>query len=337
MPIVAGDAYRGMIARALDGGYAYPAVNVSSSQTLNAALRGFVEAESDGIVQVTTGAAAYAAGQAGDMAAGARALAGYAHAVGADLPVRIALHTDHCPPEALDRYVRPLLAEARARRERGEPPLFGSHMFDGSSLPLQENLRIAVPLLEECSALDLLLEVECGVVGGEEDDVRGEAGPRLYTTPEDLLRVVDALGAGERGTYLVAATFGTVHGVGAGDRPELRPEILAAGQEALARRRPGARFAYVIHGASGADPEGILAAVRHGAVKVNVDTDVQYVFTRAVADHVLTRYAEVLHVDGGVGDKAAYDPRAWGRRAEAAMAARVAEACRLLGSAGRSA
>jgi fructose-bisphosphate aldolase, class II len=337
VPIAAPARYRAMIDAAQAGGYAYPAVNVTSSATLNAALEGFVEAGADGIVQVSTGGGTYASGAAHDMAVGARALARFAHEVAAGLPVLIALHTDHCPPDAVDRYARPLLAESRARVARGEAPLFGSHMFDGSSLPLEENLALATPLLAEAAALDVLLEVECGVVGGREDDIRGEAGSRLYTTTDDLLRVAEVLGTGERGRYLLAATFGTVHGVDAGAPPALRPEILRDGQEALRDRHgPSARFAYVVHGSSGSDPDAVLAAIRYGAVKVNLDTDAQYAFSRAVADHMLTRYAGVLRVDGGAGDKADYDPRSWGRAAESSMAARVSEACRLLGSAGRS-
>jgi fructose-bisphosphate aldolase, class II len=337
MPIADPGLYRAMIDAAARGGYAVPAINVSSSSTLNAALRGFADAGSDGIVQVTTGGAAFAAGPARDMAVGAKALAYHAGEVAARLPVLVALHTDHCTPDALDGFVRPLLAESRARRARGGEPLFGSHMFDGSGLPLAENLAVAAPLLAECASLDVLLEVECGVVGGAEDGARGEDGEGLYTTPQDLLRVAEALGTGERGRYLVAATFGTIHGIRAGARPALRPEILAEGQTALAARHgPDARFAYVVHGSSGTDPAALRAAIEYGAVKVNVDTDAQYAYSRPVADHMLTRYAEVLRVDGGVGDKAAYDPRAWGRAAEEGMAARVSEACRLLGSAGRS-
>jgi fructose-bisphosphate aldolase class II len=337
VPIADPARYRAMIDAAQAGGYAFPAVNVSSSATLNGALRGFVEAGSDGIVQVSTGGGAYASGPAGDPAVGARALARHAHEVAAGLPVLVALHTDHCPPDAVDRFVRPLLAESRARVAAGGTPLFGSHMFDGSSLPLEENLAVAAPLLRECAALEVLLEVECGVVGGEEDEIRGEVGGRLYTTVDDLLRVAGVLGTGERGRYLVAATFGTVHGVRAGAAPALRPDILRDAQAALAARHgPGARFGYVVHGASGADPDAILAAVGHGAVKVNLDTEMQYAFSRAVADHMLTRYAGVLRVDGGAGDKADYDPRSWGRVAERGMAAKAAEECRRLGSAGRS-
>ncbi len=320
-----------MFDAALDGGYAYAAVNVTSSQTLNAVVRGFTDAGADGIVQVTTGGAKYLAG-GGDRAAGARALAALAREVAS--PVRVALHTDHCPPEQVDEFIRPLLAASRERVERGEPPLFNSHMFDGSTLPLEENLAIAAELLEECRDLGIILEVECGVVGGEEDGIGGDVdASRLYTTTADLLRVVEVLGTDG---YLLAATFGNVHGVHAAGHVTLRPEILREGQDALAAAHPGARFAYVFHGSSGTGDAELAEAVSYGVVKVNVDTEMQYAFTRAIADHVLTRYNGVLRVDGSVGDKNAYDPRAWGARAEEAMAERVADECRRLGSAGRS-
>jgi fructose-bisphosphate aldolase class II len=334
MAIPTPEQYAAMLAAALDGGYAYAAVNVTSSQTLNGALRGFADAGADGIVQVTTGGAKYLAGGR-ERAAGARALAALARAVAADVPVQVALHTDHCPPEQVDEFLRPLLAESRERVARGEPPLFNSHMFDGSTLPLEENLRIAAELLAECRELGIVLEVECGVVGGEEDGIGGDVeASRLYTTTDDLLRVVEVLGTGG---YLLAATFGNVHGVYAQGHVKLRPEILREGQQALAATHPGARFAYVFHGSSGTPDDELAEAVSYGVVKVNVDTEMQYAFTRAVADHMFRHYGGVLRVDGSVGDKSAYDPRAWGARAEAAMALRVADECRRLGSAGHAA
>jgi fructose-bisphosphate aldolase, class II len=333
MPVPTPEQYAAMLDAALDGGYAYAAVNVTSSQTLNGALRGFAEAGSDGIVQITVGGARYLAG-GGDAAAGARALAGLARELAPRLPVQVALHTDHCPPEHVDDFLRPLLAASRERVARGEPPLFNSHMFDGSTLPLEENLLIARELLDECREADIVLEVECGVVGGEEDGIGGDVeAERLYTTTEDLLRVAEVLGTGDRGRYLLAATFGNVHGVYAPGHVTLRPEILRAGQEALGDRP---RFAYVFHGSSGTAPAELAEAISYGVVKVNVDTDLQYAFTRAVAHHVFTRYDSVLRVDGEIGEKHAYDPRTWGLVGEAAMAARVVEACRELGSAGRS-
>ena len=340
MPIATPEQYRELIDAARAGSYAYPAVNVSSSETLNAAMRGFAEAGSDGIVQVSTGGGEFASGGAvEDMALGAKAIAEYARLLAARYPVLFVLHTDHCPPDKLDRFLRPLLAESVERRDRGEQPLFGSHMFDGSSLPLEENLRIAAELLEQCAAADVILEVECGVVGGEEDGVSAEGAPRekLYTTTEDLLRVAEVLGTGEKGRYLLAATFGNVHGVYAPGNVKLRPAVLREGQEALAEAYgPDASFDYVFHGGSGSDPSDIAAAVDYGVVKMNVDTDMQYAYTRGIAGHMFEHYDGVLKVDGATGDKKAYDPRAWGRKGEASMAARVAQACEDLRSAGRS-
>jgi fructose-bisphosphate aldolase, class II len=333
------DQYAAMLDAASAGGYALAAVNVTSSETLNGAMRGFAEAGADGIVQITTGAAEFLSGAAvKDMALGARALAEYARVLAERYPVLIALHTDHAPPDRFDAFVRPLIDESRRRRARGEQPLFQSHMFDGSTMPLAENLQISAGLLDELAPVGVVLEVESGVVGGEEDGIAGpRAGHReLYTTTEDLLQVVDALGAGERGRYLLAATFGNVHGVYTPGNVELRPELLRDGQQALAAARPGARFQYVFHGSSGSAEADVRAAIANGVVKVNLDTDAQYAFTRAVAGHVFANYDGVLRIDGGVGRKGAYDPRSWGRKAEAALASRVAEAVHLFGSSSRS-
>jgi fructose-bisphosphate aldolase class II len=333
------EQYAAMLDAASAGGYALAAVNVTSSETLNGAMRGFAEAGADGIVQITTGAAEFLSGAAvKDMALGARALAEYARVLAERYPVLIALHTDHAPPDRFDAFVRPLIDESRRRRARGEQPLFQSHMFDGSTMPLVENLRVSAGLLDELAPVGVVLEVESGVVGGEEDGIAGpRAGRReLYTTTEDLLQVVDALGAGERGRYLLAATFGNVHGVYAPGNVELRPELLRDGQQALAAARPGARFQYVFHGSSGSEPHEVREAIANGVVKVNLDTDAQYAVTRAVADHVFANYDGVLRIDGGLGRKPAYDPRSWGRKAEAALASRVAAAAQLFGSSARS-
>src|SRR6266498_4072890 len=316
------DQYRSMIDTARSAGFAYPAVNVSSSETLNAALRGFAEARSDGIVQITTSAAKYLSGPANDMAAGARAFAEFAHIVAARSPVLIALHTDHATPEHVDDFIRALLRESRRRRERGELPLFNSHMFDGSELPLADNLRIAAELLREANELDVLLELEIGTVGGEEDGIDNEriARERLYTTPEDALAVAERLGTGERGRYLLAATFGNVHGHYASGNVRLRPELLAELQETVAERFGDTRgFDFVFHGGSGSTVEEIRAAVDNGVVKMNVDTDTQYAFTHAIEKHLAQGSRDGRRA---AIDKHLYDPRSWGRKAEQAMAVR---------------
>jgi fructose-bisphosphate aldolase class II len=337
MPIAAPEAYAEMLDRAGSGAFAYPSVNVTSSQTLNSALRGLAEAESDGIVQVTPGGAAFLSGASvGDMASGAIALAEFAHVVAAGYPVTVALHTDHCPPDRLDAFLRPLLARSQERVAAGGPPLFQSHMWDGSSLPLEQNLALAADLLAACVQAHAIMELEIGVVGGEEDGITGAAGAKLYSTSGDALQVADRLGLGERGRYLLAATFGNVHGVYQPGHVQLRPDVLRDIQETVGARSGRQRpFDLVFHGGSGSTLEEIHQAVGYGVVKMNLDTDAQYAYTRAIADHMLRNYDGVLKVDGEVGRKEVYDPRSYGRAAESSMAERVAQACRDLGSAGK--
>ena len=339
MPIATPEVYADMLDRAKAGSFAYPAINISSSQTLNAAIRGFAEAGSDGIVQVSTGGAEYLSGPTvKDMVTGSIALAAYAHEVAKKYDVNIALHTDHCPKDKLDGFVRPLLAASAERVNAGGTPWFQSHMWDGSAVPLDENLEIARELLGLAKAAHIILEIEVGVVGGEEDGVEGAIDDKLYSTPEDALATVEALGLGEQGRYLTALTFGNVHGVYKPGNVKLRPEILKAAQDAVVSAKGLAAdakpFDLVFHGGSGSTAEEIAAAVDYGVVKMNVDTDTQYAFTRPVAGYMLSNYEGVFKIDGEVGNKKQYDPRAWGKEAEAGMAARVVEACENLRSAG---
>jgi fructose-bisphosphate aldolase, class II len=338
MPIATPDVYAEMLDAAKKGSFAYPAINVSSSQTLNAALQGFAEAGSDGIVQVSTGGAEYASGPTiKNMVTGAVALASYAHEVAKNYPVNVALHTDHCPENKLDGFVRPLLALSTERVKGGGLPLFQSHMWDGSAVPLEENLSIAEELLGLASAANVILEIEVGVVGGEEDGVSAEINEKLYTTVDDGLRTVEVLGTGEKGHYITALTFGNVHGVYKPGSVKLRPEVLKEIQEQVGGKvgkdKP---FDLVFHGGSGSTLEEIRSAVDYGVVKMNIDTDTQYAFTRPVAGHMFTNYDGVLKVDGEVGNKKAYDPRSWGKLAEAGMSKRVVEACEDLRSTGTS-
>jgi fructose-bisphosphate aldolase, class II len=337
MPIATPEMYAQMLDRAKAGSFAYPAINVTSSQTLNAALRGFTQAESDGIIQVSTGGAEYLSGPTvKDMVAGATALAAFAYEVARNYDVQIALHTDHCPKDKLDRFVRPLLAISTERAAKGEPPLYQSHMWDGSAVPLEENLQIAEELLSAAAKANVVLEIEVGVVGGEEDGVSHEINEKLYTTSDDGLATAAALGTGEKGRYLTALTFGNVHGVYKPGNVQLRPDILAEIQQAVgAKTGVDKPFDLVFHGGSGSSLEEIRSAVDYGVVKMNIDTDTQYAFTRPVAHHMFSHYDGVLKVDGEVGHKKQYDPRTWGKSAEAGMAARVAEACEALRSAGQ--
>ena len=336
MPIATPEVYAQMLDRAKQDGFAYPAINVTSSESLNAALRGFADANSDGIVQVSTGGAEFASGtRVKDMVTGAVALAEFAHVVAAKYPVNIALHTDHCPKDKLDTYVRPLIAISQLRVDAGENPLFQSHMWDGSAIDLEQNLQLAAELLEQAAKARIVLEVEIGVVGGEEDGVVGEMNDKLYSTPEDALRTAEVLGTGEKGRYLLAATFGNVHGVYKPGNVKLRPSVLSDIQQAVgAKTGTDKPFELVFHGGSGSDLADIREALSYGVVKMNVDTDTQYAFTREIAGHMFTNYDGVLKIDGEVGNKKAYDPRTYLKVAEQGMAARVTTACEDLLSAG---
>lgn len=358
MTIATPERYAEMLDAARRGGYAYPAINVTSTQTLNAALQGFAEAESDGIIQVSVGGAAYFSGQSvADRVTGSLAFAAFAREVAAKYPnITIALHTDHCAKQYLDEWVRPLLDHEIDQVRHGQEPTFQSHMWDGSTVPLEENLDIASELLDKSVKAHTVLEIEIGAVGGEEDGHSAEINEKLYSTPADGLRVAERLGLGEHGRYMAAFTFGNVHGAYKPGVVKLRPgllgeiqdEVWAATQDGrltdassvsvctLPDVVEGKPFALVFHGGSGSSPEEIAEAVSHGVVKMNIDTDTQYAFTRAVAGHMFEHYDAVLKIDGEVGEKKYYDPRSWGREAESAMAARVVEACEQLGSAGKA-
>ena len=325
-----------MLDRAKAGQFAYPAINVTSSQSLIAALRGFTEAGSDGIIQFSWGGAEFASGQAvKDMVTGAVALAEFANVVAEKYPVNVALHTDHCPMQKLDGFMRPLVDISIERVKAGKLPLFQSHMWDGSAIPLDENLDIAEEMLDKCHQADIIMELEIGVVGGEEDGIEAKHDAKLFSTPEDGLATAEKLGLGERGRYMVAATFGNVHGVYKPGNVVLTPSILKDIQDAVgAKYGVDKPFDLVFHGGSGSLLEEIREALDYGVVKMNVDTDTQYAFSRPVADWMFKNYDGVLKVDGEVGNKKQYDPRSWGKAAEAGMAARVVRACEDLRSAG---
>ena len=342
MPIASPEVYAQMLDKAKAESFAYPAINCTSSETINAALKGFADAGSDGIIQFSTGGAEFGSGTGvKNMVTGAVALAEFAHVVAEKYSINIALHTDHCPKDKLDSYVRPLIAISKERVDAGRNPLFQSHMWDGSAVPIGENLEIAKDLLAATAQARIILEVEIGVVGGEEDGVDNERNDKLYTTDEDYEKTVDALGGGDSGSrYLLAATFGNVHGVYKPGNVKLRPEILAEGQKVAAAKLglpEGSKpFDLVFHGGSGSLNSEIDEALSYGVVKMNVDTDTQYAFTRPIVAHMFSNYDGVLKIDGEVGNKKVYDPRSYLKAAEGGMVARVVKACEDLRSAGRS-
>ena len=337
MPVADYARYCQMLDRARQGRFAYPAINVTSLTTANAVLKGLADSKSDGIIQVSTGGGAFASGASvKDMALGAMSIAEHVHRVAGRYPIFVALHTDHCQPDKLDTFVMPLVEETERRRAAGLPNLFTGHMFDGSSLSLHDNLDIAAKLLERFKKNDLVLEIEVGVVGGEEDGIKASASAKLYTTPEDTLEVARRMrSVSGAARYLLAATFGNVHGVYKPGHVQLKPSILKDCQDAVvATLGEQERFYLVFHGGSGSELRDIHDALDYGVVKMNIDTDMQYAFTRAIADHCFRNYDGVLRVDGDVGNKKVYDPRSYMASAEKAMAARVVRATAELRSAG---
>jgi len=339
MPIATPDIYNEMLDKAKKGGFAYPAINCTSSETINAALKGFAEAESDGIIQFSTGGASFGSGLAvQNKVKGAVALAAFAHEVAKSYGINVALHTDHCQKEVLDEYVRPLIKISQDRVDAGELPLFQSHMWDGSAIPIDENLEIAQELLAKARKANIILELEIGVVGGEEDGVEAKHGANLYTSAEDFEKTIDAIGTGENGRYLLAATFGNVHGVYKPGNVQLRPEVLKMGQEVATKKLGLAEgsqpFDFVFHGGSGSEKEKIEEALTYGVIKMNVDTDTQYAFTRPIVTHMFQNYDGVLKIDGEVGNKKVYDPRSYMKKAEQGMSERVIEACKDLHAVG---
>ena len=412
-----------MLETAKKEGYAYPAVNVTTIEVINGALRAFSEAKSDGIIQVSIGGGKFASGSSvGNSALGAIVLAEATRRLAEKHNVLVALHTDHCQPEHVDTFLRPLIAESRRRVERGEAPLFNSHMLDASTLPMAENLKLSRELLKECAELGIVLEIEIGVVGGEEDGVDNSGHPadKLYTSPEDMLMTYEALaplgkfmlaatfgnvhgvykpghvklkpsilrdgqeavvakhgeaarmplvfhgGSGSElsdireavsygvvkmnidtdtqyealaplGKFMLAATFGNVHGVYKPGHVKLKPSILRDGQEAVvAKHGEAARMPLVFHGGSGSELSDIREAVSYGVVKMNIDTDTQYAFTRPIVSHMCEHINGVLKIDGEVGNKKDYDPRSYLAKGEKGVAARLQEAADNLMSAGKT-
>ncbi|QDU48705.1 class II fructose-bisphosphate aldolase [Gimesia panareensis] len=338
MPIATPAQYAAMLDAAQEGSYAYPAMNVTSLPTINGALKAFADKKSDGIIQVSTGGGQFASGlDQKDAVLGAIILAEATHRLAEKYDVLIALHTDHCQPGKVDSFLKPLIAETARRREAGLPNLFQSHMLDASELPLKENLELSVELLKLCAANEIILEVEAGVVGGEEDGVDHSDQPadKLYTTPEDMVAVYEALNG--LGRYMFAATFGNVHGSYKPGAVKLRPEILKAGQEAvMAKYGKEAEFDLVFHGGSGTPEEQLRETLDYGVVKMNIDTDTQYAFTRPVVDHIMKNYDGVLKIDGEVGNKKTYDPRSYLKSAEMGVVERMGEACDDLYSTGKT-
>lgn len=272
-----------------------------------------------------------------DEAYGAIVLAEAIHRLAEKYDILIALHTDHCHPEKVESFLKPLLAESRKRIAEGKGPLFQSHMFDGSVVELDENMEISAKLLKECAELDIILEVEAGCVGGEEDghDTSGLPIEKLYTSPEDMLQVYETLSP--IGRFMFAATFGNVHGSYKPGSVKLTPTILKDGQAAvMAKYGADSEMDLVFHGGSGSDLADIRETLEYGVIKMNIDTDTQYAFTRPIVTHVCENIEGILKVDGEVGNKKVYDPRTYIKKAEQGVCDRLKTACDDLLSTGKT-
>lgn len=338
MPIATPEQYAKMLDAAQQGDYAYPGINVTSITTINAALKAFADSKSDGIIQFSTGAGEFASGlNIKDAVHGTIVLAEAAHRLAEKYNVLVGLHTDHCQPGKVDSFMKPLIEATAARRAAGQGNLFQSHMYDGSELPLDQNIAQSKELLELCAKNDIILEVEAGVVGGEEDGVDHSDVPadKLYTSPEDMVQVYEALNG--LGRFMFAATFGNVHGHYKPGAVKLRPEILRDGQQAVTEKHgAAAKFDLVFHGGSGTSTAQLQETLEYGVVKMNIDTDTQYAFTRPVIDHLLKNYDQAMMIDGEIGHKKAYDPRTYLKLAEQGVCNRLMRACNDLKSTGKS-
>ena len=335
MPVANYEQYCEMLEKAREGRYAYPAINVTSTSTANAAIKAFADAKSDGIIQVSTGGGKFASGQGvGDMALGAISLAQHVHLVAEKYDILVALHTDHCHPQYIDSFLIPLIEETEKRRAQGLPNLFNSHMFDGSELPLDKNLALSKDLLERCAKSQIILEVETGVVGGEEDGVdnSGVDESKLYTQPEEVAYAYEEL-IKVSDKFMVAAAFGNVHGVYKPGNVKLTPKILKNSQEFVSKKfnLPHNTIDFVFHGGSGSSLEEIREAIGYGVIKMNIDTDMQYAFMTGVRDYFNDKSAylkaQIGNPDGeDVPNKKYYDPRKWIREGENTFVNRLVKA-----------
>ncbi len=338
MPIATTEQYKDMLVNAKAKGFAYPAINIVNLEGISAALQAFTECGCDGMIQVSTGGGAHATGPLADSALGGIILAEAAHRLAEKHPGLVVLHTDHCIKGKVDSFMVPLIEESERRVKAGLKPLFNSHMFDGSELPLEENLEIGLKLGRRLRDIGMFIEVESGVVGGEEDGIDNShvKAEKLYTTPDEMCLVYDTLK--ELDTFMYAATFGNVHGVYKPGNVKLTPKILRDGQKAVQEKFGTAAnpLDLVFHGGSGSDPAEIAETLGYGVIKMNVDTDTQYAFTRPIADHMMKNYDGVLRIEGEMGNKKVYDPRAYLKKGTENMKERIKRAVRELNAEGHS-
>ncbi|MCC9622808.1 class II fructose-bisphosphate aldolase [Thalassospira sp. MA62] len=348
--VVTGAAYRDLVAACKQDGYALPAVNITSTSTMNAALEAAANSGSDIIIQLSNGGAQFFAGKGLKDAATARVLGAVSAARHAQLlaeyyGVAVVMHTDHANRKFVPWVDEMLKWSEKAYAETGKA-LFSSHMLDLSEETVEENLATSESFLKRMAAIEMSLEIELGVTGGEEDGIGQELDtenddidPRLYTRPEDVEEAYRRLSP--IGHFSVAAAFGNVHGVYKPGNVKLRPEILLESQKYVAEKHglPDRPLDFVFHGGSGSEKEKIEEAVSYGCFKMNIDTDTQFAYAHPIGAYVeANARAFKYQVDPETDQpyKKQYDPRVWVREAEVSMAARLEEAFKDLGATGRT-
>lgn len=348
--IVYGDAYAELVDHCKRHKFALPAVNVIGTHSINAVLEAAAKNGSDVILQVSNGGAAFVAGQGladkqRAMVLGAVSMARHAALVAEQYGICIVLNTDHANRSLLG-WVEGLIDLSEQERGRGRAPLFSSHMLDLSEEPLDDNLAECERVLARLTPLEMSLEIELGITGGEEDgigsafDEDAAENDRLYTQPEDVLQAYERLSP--IGHFSVAASFGNVHGVYKPGNVRLRPEILKQSQALVSARctpEDEAPLNLVFHGGSGSEPDKIAEAIGYGVFKMNIDTDTQFAFARAVGAYVREHQEAFEHQispTSGHPLKKLYDPRKFIRAGELGMVERLSQAFEELGSKGKS-
>ncbi|MEO0962644.1 MAG: class II fructose-bisphosphate aldolase [Pseudomonadota bacterium] len=343
--VVSGEDYKTLLKACKDGKYALPAVNVVNSNTANAVLEAAAKNKSDVIIQASNGGAQFYAGKGfpdGDegKVLGAVALAKHVHMLAEHYGVCVVLHTDHANKKLIP-WVEKLLDHGEAFYKETGKPLYTSHMLDLSEEPIEENISESARILKRMVPLDMSIEIELGVTGGEEDGVGSDEidNDKLYTQPEDVLYAHNILSP--IGHYSLAASFGNVHGVYKPGNVQLRPEILRNSQALVKERYQTGEnpLDLVFHGGSGSEKSKIAEALEYGVFKMNIDTDTQFAQSKAVGAYVEANaraFKYQIDPDDGTPYKKKYDPRTWLREAEVSMVERLDEAFADLQSAGKS-
>lgn len=345
--VITGNALQEVFAYCKESGCALPAVNVIGTNSMNAAMNAAREASSPIIIQFSNGGAQFVAGKFLDNSAQQASIAGaiagahHVRSLAEHYGVGVILHTDHAAKKLIPWIDGLVTAGEKYFQTHGEP-LFSSHMLDLSEETLQENVAISKGMLERMAKINMTLEIELGVTGGEEDGVDNSNvdNSRLYSQPQDVLYAYDELTP--VGHFTVAASFGNVHGVYKPGNVTLRPEILHNSQIEIAKARSTKEkpVDFVFHGGSGSDPKDIADAVSYGVVKMNIDTDTQWAFTHPVVSYVEEKSAylqsQIGNPDGDDKPNKKYlDPRGWLHLGEKGMSERLLQAFRELNSFGK--